>query len=915
MIRVQLPAHLRNLAQAGAEVTLSVEGPVTQRSVLDALEEQYPMLRGTIRDHVSQKRRPFVRFFACQEDLSHESPDTVLPDAVASGAEPLLIVGAIAGGSVSHHSSRSAKIILNMHRALLTVGFLSAALVASAQSSTTYQKPPKEIADAINQPLPPLISVSPTKDNALLMQAPAHPSIAELSEPWARLAGIRIDTRTNGRHLERHFFHFELVHLPDGKAVHLTLPPGPCKLGTPVWSPDGRHIAFTNTAANGIELWVADSASGQSHKIQGAQINGALTNLGRGAVEWLSDNHTLVARLVPPGRGPAPAESEVPQGPHVQEGSGNSGPIRTYEDMLATPHDEDLFDYYCTSQLAHIDTATGAIKMLGKPAIFTMTRPSPDGKYLLTAKVKRPFSYLLPFMDFPTDVEIWNKTGASVKTIASLPMADRVPMDGVRTGPRGYEWLPGEQSSLAWVEAMDGGNPKEKAQYRDRVVRLTEPFTGEPVEVTKLEQRFSGMQPLAKGQLALVEDYERNKRWMRMFAVDLKASDAPAKLLFARNVQDRYKDQGTPVMEEQPNGQIAVKQDGDSIFLEGMGASPEGDRPFLDRLNLTTAKTERLFQSAADCYEVPDEILDASGSMILTRRETPTDPPNYYLHAGGKTTMISHYTDPLPRLRQVKKQLVKYKREDGVELSFTLYLPPDYKAGTKLPTFVWAYPYEYNDASTAGQVSGSVERYTQLSGHLLLVLGGYAILENAAMPIIGDPETVNNTYLEQIVMDAKAAIAKAADMGVTDPDRVAVGGHSYGAFMTGNLLAHSTLFRAGIAESGAYNRTLTPFGFQTERRTLWEAPDLYIKMSPLMSANQIKAPLLLIHGEADDNTGTFPINSERLYQAVRGNGGTARLVMLPFEAHGYASTETLEHVLWEELRWLNLHLSGAGKSD
>ncbi len=783
---------------------------------------------------------------------------------------------------------------------------------SGADSGTGYQKPPKEIAEAINQALPPVISVSPAKDYAVLMEGPAHPSIAELAEPMARLAGLRIDTRTNGRHLERHFSHFSLVKLPEGKALKVMLPPGPCKLSAPIWSPDGRHFAFTNTTANGIELWVAESGNGQSHKIAGVQINGTLSGPGRNVVEWLSDNRTMLARLVPVGRGAAPVESEVPKGPHVQEGAGKSGPVRTYEDMLATPHDEELFDYYCTAQLAYIDSATGKVEAAGKPGIFETVRSSPDGKYVLAAKLKRPYSYLHPFMDFPTDVEVWTRNGRNVKTIVSLPLADRVPIDGVRTGPRGYEWLPGEKASLVWVEAMDGGNPKEKALFRDRLVRLSEPFSGEPVEVTKLEQRFAGMEPLAKGGLALVEDYERNKRWVRTFSVDLKVSDAPAKLLFERNVQDRYKDQGEPVMEEQANGQMAVKQDGDAIFLEGAGASPEGDRPFLDRFDLSTGKSERLFQSASDCYEVPEQILDAAGTMILTRRETPTEPPNYYLRTGGKTTMISHYVDPLPRLRQVKKELVKYKREDGVELSFTLYLPPDYKAGTKLPTFVWAYPFEYNDASTAGQVSGSVERYTQLSGHLLLVLGGYAVLENAAMPIIGDPETVNNTYLEQIVMDAKAAIAKAAEMGVTDPERVAVGGHSYGAFMTGNLLAHSNLFKAGIAESGAYNRTLTPFGFQTERRTLWEAPDLYIKMSPLMSANQIKAPLLLIHGEADDNTGTFPINSERLYQAVRGNGGTVRLVMLPYEAHGYAATETLEHVLWEELRWLDLHLRGNG---
>jgi dipeptidyl aminopeptidase/acylaminoacyl peptidase len=797
-----------------------------------------------------------------------------------------------------------------MNRALWVVLFFTNFLAkASAEDITTYQKPPKEIAAAINQPLPPAISVSPTKDFAVLMEAPPHPSIAELAEPMARLAGLRIDLRTNGRHLARHFTRFELMTLPEGKALKVSLPPGPCKLSVPVWSPDGKHFAFTNTTANGIDLWVEETANGQSHKIPNVQIDGTLDGPGRPSMEWLSDNRTLLARLVPSGRGAAPVESVTPLGPHVQQGTGKSGPVRTYEDMLANPHDEELFDYYCSSQLAYIDALTGKTEATGKPGIFVTAKPSPDAKYVLVAKLKRPYSYLHPFADFPAEVEIWNKGSNKVKTIASLPLADKVPIDGVRTGPRAYEWLPARNASLVWVEAMDGGNPKEKATYRDRMLRLDEPFAAEPVELTKLEQRFMGVQPLANGGLALVEDYERNKRWLRTFAVDLKGTGAPGKLLFARNAQDRYKDQGSPVMEIEPNGQAAVKQDGDAIFLEGAGASPEGDRPFLDRYDIATGKSERIFQSSADSYEAPEQILDAAGKVILTRKETPSDPPNYYVRTGGKTQMISHYTDPLPKLRQVKKQLVKYQREDGVQLSFTLYLPPDYKEGTKLPTFVWAYPYEYNDASTAGQVSGSVQRYTQLSGHLLIVLGGYAVLENAAMPIIGDPETVNNTYLEQIVMDAKAAIAKAAEMGVTDPQRVAVGGHSYGAFMTGNLLAHSDLFRAGIAESGAYNRTLTPFGFQTERRTLWEVPDLYIKMSPLMSANTIKAPLLLIHGEADDNPGTFPINSERLYQAVRGNGGTVRLVMLPFEAHGYAATETLEHVLWEELHWLDEHLA------
>jgi len=808
---------------------------------------------------------------------------------------------------------------LHMLRPALTVSAMLFALVCrSSADELAYQKPPKLISQAINAAPPPAISVNPTHDYAVLLSAVAHPSIVELAEPMERLAGLRIDVHTNGPHLLPHNVGFKLIRLSDGTEVPVTIPTADPKLSAPIWSPDGKHFVFTNTTANSIDLWVVDAASGQGHQIQGAKVNAVISKsdggprTSRPPIDWLPDNRTVLVRLVPANRGKAPAEAAVPLGPHVQQSSGHTGPVRTYEDMLSTPHDEELFDYYATAQLAYVDTTTGKSTLAGKPAIFTTAEPSPDGKHLLVSIIHKPYSYLHPFQEFPTEIEVWSHTGSKLYTVASLPLADRVPIDGVRTGPRAYRWLPGESGSLVWVEAMDGGNPKEKASYRDRVVTLAAPFKGEPVEVTKIQQRFRGFQPLEKGGLALVEDYDRNKRWLRTFSVDLKTPGSASKLLFEHNVQDRYKDQGEPVMQLSSNGQMAVRQSGDFIFLQGLGATAQGDHPFLDRLNVTTGKTERLFQCGNDAYEVAEAILDDSGNRLLIRRESQTEPPNYFIRTGAEMKQISHYTDPMPELRRVKKELVKYKREDGVDLSFTLYLPPDYKPGVKLPTFVWAYPYEYNDAGTAGQISGSTQRYTQLSGHLLMVMGGYAVLENAAMPIIGDPETVNNTYLEQIVMDAKAAVAKASEMGVTDPERVAVGGHSYGAFMTGNLLAHSNLFQAGIAESGAYNRTLTPFGFQTERRTLWEAPDLYIKMSPLMSANNIKSPLLLIHGEADDNTGTFPINSERLYQAVRGNGGTVRLVMLPLEAHGYASQETLGHVLWEELSWLDKYLKPNG---
>ncbi|HXM46150.1 MAG TPA: prolyl oligopeptidase family serine peptidase [Bryobacteraceae bacterium] len=781
---------------------------------------------------------------------------------------------------------------------------LAAALAMPAD--LTYQKPPQEILNVLNAPPPPAISVSPSRDYALLMQPLRYPPIAEVAQPMLRLAGLRIDIRTNGPHLPLYSTAYTIKRLSDAADIPVASPDG-AKLGAPVWSPDGKQFAFTNTTAGAIELRVGTTATGRTRLIPGVRLNAVMGS----PIVWLSDNRTLLLRAVPEHRGDPPAESAAPTGPHVQESSGRSGPIVTYEDMLSTPRDEDLFDYYATAQLEYLDVSTGKIASTGKPGVFETVEPSPDGRNLLVARVHRPYSYLHPASLFPEMVEVWDNSGKAIYQVADLPLADRIPVQGVRTGRRACQWRPDEPAALVWVEALDGGNPKEKAPHRDRILTLAAPFQSQPREVFETVERFTGLEPLSKGGRALVTDYERNKRWARTIEIGWNAPNGEGRLIFSRNVQDRYRDPGRPVMARLPNGEQAILQHGDDIYLTAEGASPAGDHPFLDRYNLATQKSERLFQSANGSYETVVAVLDDSGARLLTRRESPAEFPNYYIRAGESLTPLTQTADPTPQVRGIRKQIVSYKREDGVPLSFTLYLPPNHKDGTRLPTLLWAYPLEYNDADTAGQVSGSTDRFTQFTGaglHLLFLLHGYAVLDNAAMPVIGDPETVNNTYVQQIVMDAKAAIDKAVEMGVTDRERVGVGGHSYGAFMTANLLAHSDLFHAGVAESGAYNRTLTPFGFQTERRTLWEAQDIYLRMSPFLLADKIKTPILLIHGEADNNTGTFPIQSERMYQAIRGNGGTVRLVLLPLESHGYGGRESIEHVLWEELNWFDKYL-------
>lgn len=802
---------------------------------------------------------------------------------------------------------------LNLNRVFASVAGLTI-LSASVIAQQGYKKPPKEVLDILSAPVTPTASISPTRDTILFATGLRYPPLADLAQPMLRLAGRRINPRTNGPHRFSYSVALTLARLSDDSDIKIDLPPG-AKITSLQWSGDGKHFAFLNTTPAGIELWVGDSVTGKIHKLKGVAINGAYGD----PIQWMPNNHTLLVQLVPAKRPGPPAESNVPREPNAQESAGRVGPVRTFEDLLRTPFDEDLFEYYATSQLALADSSSGKIVEVGQPTTFQSVDPAPDGEHLLVARIHRPYSYLYPEFAFPKDVEVWTSKGKVAYKLASLPLADQVPIDGVPTGPRNYRWRPTEPATLVWVEALDGGDPKKKVPNRDRVLMSQAPFAEAPTEITKTEQRFAGIQWFDSGGLLLVTDYDRDRRWTRTVIMNVdKLSETP-KLLWSRSIQDRYADPGTPLTRVLPNGERAILQNGDSIYLVGAGASPEGDRPFLDRFNLQTQKSERLFRSDANHYETFVALLTDDAKQFITRHESPTAPPNYYLRSKGQPTSASpiksltNFIDTTPQLRGIRKQLVTYKRADGVQCSFTLYLPPAYKEGTRLPTVLWAYPLEFNDPGTAGQVTGSSQRFTQIVGpsHLFFLLEGYAVLDNTTMPVVGDPETVNNTYIEQIVMSAKAAIDKAAEMGVTDPERVGVGGHSYGAFMTANLLAHSDLFRAGIARSGAYNRTLTPFGFQSERRTIWEAPELYIRVSPFMNANKINEPILFIHGEADDNSGTFPIQSERMYQAVRGNGGTVRLVTLPLEAHGYAGRETIEHVLYEMLNWFDKYVKKA----
>ena len=801
-------------------------------------------------------------------------------------------------------------------------------------AASGYDQPPRHVLDVLHAPSPPAPYMSPTRDSIMLVSWVEYPPIAQVEEPYLRLAGVRLEPRTRRKHDTPAGYgiapcarSFTLVDVASGRETPVALPAGGCADGL-TWSADGKRFAFRNTATNSVELWTGEVATGGTRRLGPASLNPMLGS----TLQWTADQKTLLVKLVPE-QGPPPGASPAAGGPSIQETDGRSGESSTYEtrDTLNNKHDEALFEYYGTSQLALVDTATGTVTRLGKPAVFTEIDAAPDGNHILVTTIRKPYSYVTTYARFAHDVEVWDRSGRVVRSLAQLPVADRVPIHGVPTGPRAFEWRPTEPATLIWAEALDGGDWNVTVPARDKVMIQRAPFTEAPVEITRTGQRFGGLDWSEKPSVALLRDYDANRHWERAFVIDVDAAKPKLTVLWDMSSDEHYKDPGLPVHRVLPTGQWVIRLAGDAIYLNGLGSSPDGDRPFLDRLDLKTRRTERLFRSDRQSLERFLDFTDA-GHSFLTWRESPTDPPNAMLRTLGEplapatvrageaavastTRAVTHIPDPTPAVRAIKKRLVKYKRKDGMELSFTLYTPPEYQDGTRIPAILYAYPEDYASAAAAGQVTGSEQRFTLLRDYRLLLMSGYAIIDNASFPIVGDPKKAYDTYLEQLIDDARAAVDKAVEIGVVDRDRIGVTGHSHGALMTANLIAHTDLFRAGVATSGSYNKTLTPFGFQSERRSVWKGQPVYLKVSPFFFADKIKLPLLIVHGMEDANPGTTPLQAVKLYEAIRGNGGTSRLVMLPHEPHWYSAMESNEQLAYEELRWFDKYVKNAPPRD
>lgn len=780
--------------------------------------------------------------------------------------------------------------------------------------SIKYQSPPDVINDLIDVDPTPGVSLSPDRKTMLMLQPASLPGIQEVSQKELRIGGLRINPQTNGGSRGRYYVKLTLKDLTTNETREVSGLPDHTHIENLSWSPKSNRVVFTRTSSKGLQLWMLDVEAGEANQLTEGNINDAISGI---PYVWHPDGNRIVATFISEDRGDAPRLPDKPAGPVVQENESGAAPVRTYQDLLSSPHDEALFEYYTTGELALVDLGTGASHPLNIQGIISDLDLSPDGKYLLIERIQKPYSYIVPYYRFAHQVDLYDLDGQLVKNVAKLPAAEKIPkgFNAVAEGPRNFSWRADAPATLYWVEAQDGGDPNKEAEVRDQLFLWQAPFQGKPLPSITFSLRYRGI-TWGDGTSAIASESWWSTRQQKISHWAPDENSQAKTILFDRSYEDRYTDPGSFATTRNEVGRSVLLMNGDGhLYLTGLGASEEGNRPFVDRYDPAAKTSERLWRSEAPFYEIPVTIIDQDNGTILTRRESKDAPPNFFFRnlKNGALTQITHFTNPYESLKNVKKELIHYQRADGIELTGTLYTPPGYDASRdgRLPVLMWAYPREYKSKDAASQVRNSPYEFLRIyyGSPIFWALRGYAVFDNFAMPIIGEGDTEpNQTFVPQLVQGAQAAINKIVELGVADPKRIGVGGHSYGAFMTANLLAHCDLFAAGIARSGAYNRTLTPFGFQSEQRTYWEAPDVYNTMSPFMHANKIREPLLMLHGEADNNSGTYPMQSERFYAALKGHGATVRLVMLPHESHGYRAKESILHMLWEMDQWLEKYV-------
>ncbi len=790
----------------------------------------------------------------------------------------------------------------------LTIALLAFLSFAKAQENIEYQKPSKEILALAEFERAPSVSMTGDREWMVLSYRDTYKTLDDLNQDELRLGGLRINPVTNISSSVTYVKNLKVQKVKGGTETQVKGLPQNAKLTNFSFSPDYKKMAFTNTTAKGVELWYVDLASATAKKLTSDNLN---ANMG-GPFDWFKDSSALIVKTIPANR-PALIDNlkDLPTGPIVSSSDGKVSQNRTYQDLLKNPQDETNFQTIVTSELYKVDLNGNASKFKGAD-MYSGSSFSPDGKYYMLTTLKKPFSYIVPLSRFPMTTSVYDLNGNLVKTVNEVPLSEIMPkgFSSVRTGKRNMNWKDNEPSTLVFVEALDGGDQSKNVENRDEIFFWKAPFNNAPTSYFKTKQRYGGMAS-TNSDYSIVYDSWYDTRNSKGYLIDNKTGKS--KIILDRNYQDVYTDPGNPNTVKNEFGRDVIDVNNGKMIMVGAGYTKDGQFPFIEEFDLNSGQKKRLYTSKlTDKKESFIEILDPKKGDLLVTQQSAKDFPNYFIrnYKTGKTTPITNFENPFKTLGNVHKEVITYKRNDGVTLSGTLYLPAGYDMKSKkekLPLLIWAYPAEYKDKNTAGQSTKNANDFTYPSygSFIYWVSKGYAVLDDAAFPIIGEGKTEpNDTFVPQLVANAQAAIDAVDKLGYIDRKRVAVGGHSYGAFMTANLLTHSNLFACGVARSGAYNRTLTPFGFQSEQRNYWDVPQIYNTMSPFMNADKMKTPLLLIHGDADNNPGTFTLQTERYFQALKNLGAPVRMVLLPKESHGYQAKESIMHTLWEQDQFL-----------
>jgi dipeptidyl aminopeptidase/acylaminoacyl peptidase len=790
----------------------------------------------------------------------------------------------------------------------LTICLLAFLNFYDAQENINYQKPSAEILKLADYERPPSVLMNSKKDWVVFTYRPTYKTLEDLSQNEMKLGGLRINPVTNISSSMIYSNNLKIRKLHDKNEIQVKNLPSHSKIAYISFSPDEKKLAFTNTTAKGVELWVVDMETASAQKITADNLN---ANLGMPYL-WNNDSQSFLIRTLPQNRAALiNADEDLPTGPIVSTADGKVSQNRTYQDLLKNPQDEKNFETLTASEIYNVNL-TGNLKKLKDQDMYAGLSLSPDGKYLLATIIKKPFSYIVPLSRFPSTTMVYDMNGNTVKTVNDVPLNEIMPkgFSSVRTGKREMTWRSDAPATLTYAEALDGGDQSKTAEYRDEIFTWEAPFTAAPKSFFKTKQRYKDV-VWTNDHYAIVSEGWYDTRNTKSYLLDL--NNGESKVFDDRNYQDVYSDPGHFNTTKNQYGKSVVDMKGGKAYLIGDGFTKDGQHPFIDEMDIKSLKKKRLYTSdLKNAKEGIVDILNPSRGEILTTQQSPSQYPNYFKKniKSNKAEAVTNFANPFESIKDVYKEVITYKRNDGVTLTGTLYLPANYDRKAKkekLPLLIWAYPREYKDKDTAGQSTQNDNDFTfpTYGSFVYWTAKGYAVLDNAAFPIVGEGKTEpNDTFIPQLVANAAAAIDAVDHLGYIDRKKVAVGGHSYGAFMTANLLTHSNLFACGIARSGAYNRTLTPFGFQSEQRNYWDVPEIYNTMSPFMHADKMKTPLLLIHGDADNNPGTFTLQTERYFQALKNLGAPVKMVLLPKEAHSYQAKENILHVLWEQDQFL-----------